>query len=84
MLSKPLKVAGWALAAALAATPALAQVSGVPAVAPVKKGSKASGEEIAIGVLAAAAVVGGIIVATDGGNDTPVVPPPPPPPPVSP
>jgi len=78
-LSKPLKLTGWVLAAALVAAPALAQVAGTPAVAPAKNGSKLSGEEVIIGVLSAAAVIGGIIILADSGNDAPVVPPPPPP-----
>ena len=56
----------------LIAAPAMAQVAGLPASAPLTGDeSNAGGETIVIAVVAGAAVVGGIIAATSG-NDRPV------------
>ena len=67
------KKIGLAVAAlGLAAAPAMAQVAGLPASAPLTGDeSNASGETIVIAVIAGAAVIGGIVAATSG-NDRPV------------
>lgn len=64
---------GLALAAlGLAASPAMAQIAGVPALAPLTGDeSNAGGEDVVIGVVAGLAVIGGIILLTDG-DDQPV------------
>lgn len=62
-------------AAALAATPALAQMVNAPVVAPLAgdESELEGGEKILIGIFAAAAVIGGIIIiADDDDADLPI------------
>jgi hypothetical protein len=63
-------------AAALAASPVLAQASLDRATAPVEgeEGGGTSGFGIIAGILAAAAIIAGIIIAADGGDDEGVSP----------
>lgn len=64
------KKIGLALAAlGLAASPAMAQIAGVPALAPLTGDeSNAGGETVVIGVVTGLVLIGGIIAFTDGGD----------------
>lgn len=55
-----------AAAAALAVTPALAQVSFTPAIAPLNGDENDAASGVVFGIVAAAAIIGGLVVLSGG------------------